>query len=124
MLRDVILLLALGPFVFYLLTLWTAVAYFRAKRREPPVRSRHTPPVSILKPVRGMDREAYENFASFCRLDYSKYEILFCVNDADDPAVPIIQRLQTDFPDRAIRLFLGAPPIGASGKVNLFMLSR
>lgn len=118
MFRDVILLLALGPIAFYILTLWAAIAFFRVKKQEQSAWSNHTPPVSILKPVRGMDREAYENFASFCRLDYPEYEILFCVNGADDPAVPVIEKLQSDFPERAIRLLLGAPPVGASGKVN------
>lgn len=116
--REVILLLALGPFVFYVMTLWAAFTYFRRKKLEPPTRSNYTPPASILKPVRGLDREAYENFASFCRLDYPEYEILFCVLGSDDPAVPVIEKLQHDFPDRKIRLLVGAPQVGASGKVN------
>jgi ceramide glucosyltransferase len=117
-LRDVVLLLALGPFVYYLLTLWASSAYFLKSRRAPARPSSYQPPVSILKPVRGLDREAYENFASFCLLDYPEYEILFCVNSADDPAVPVIEELQRGFPERQIRLLVGAPHLGASGKVN------
>jgi ceramide glucosyltransferase len=116
--RDAILLLALGPFVYYLLTLWTSTVYFWRNKRTSANRSDYTPPVSILKPVRGLDREAYENFASFCKLDYPEYEILFCVNRADDPAVPVIEKLQGDYPERSIRLLIGAPHVGASGKVN------
>jgi len=116
--RDAIFLLALGPLIFYVLTLWAALDFFWRKKKEPPARSDYTPPVSILKPVRGLDREAYENFASFCRLDYPEYEILFCVTGPDDPAVPIIKKLQRDFPDCWIRLLIGFPEIGASGKVN------
>jgi ceramide glucosyltransferase len=118
LLREAILILALGPFTFYVLTLWAAVTYFRRKKQDQFARSSYTPPASILKPVRGLDREAYENFASFCRLDYPEYEILFCVKDPDDPAVPVIEKLQRDFPDCWIRLLIGAPEIGASGKVN------
>ena len=118
MLRDAILLLALGPAVFYLLTLWAAVTYFRRRKQEPAARSSYAPPASILKPVRGLDREAYDNFASFCRQDYPQFEILFCVVGPDDPAVPVIEKLQRDFPDCSIRLLIGAPEIGASGKVN------
>ena len=116
--RDAVLLLALGPFVFYVLTLWASSVYFWRNKRAGVNQSDYAPPVSILKPVRGLDREAYENFASFCLLDYPEYEILFCVNSVDDPAVPVIERLQCDFPERSIRLLIGAPHIGASGKVN------
>jgi len=118
LLRDAILLLALGPLVYYLLTIWASSAYFKGTRRPVTNKFFERPPVSILKPVRGLDREAYENFASFCLLDYSEYEILFCVNSADDPAVPVIEKLQRDFPERDIRLLIGAPHLGASGKVN------
>jgi ceramide glucosyltransferase len=116
--RDAILLLALGPLVYYVLTLWASSAYFRSKKQGLSDRLNYTPPASILKPVRGLDREAYENFASFCQLDYPEYEVLFCVLDPDDPAVSVIEKLQADFPDRRIRLLVGAPAIGASGKVN------
>jgi ceramide glucosyltransferase len=118
LLRDAILLLALAPFAYYLLALWVSTAYFREAQRRTAGPRRFRPPVSILKPVRGLDRQAYENFASFCALDYPEYEILFCVNAADDPAVPVIAKLQRDFPQRNIRLLIGAPLLGASGKVN------
>jgi ceramide glucosyltransferase len=119
LIRDAVLVLALGPFIYYALTLWACILHFRRRNQGlSSARSNHTPPVSILKPVRGLDREAYENFASFCRLDYPEYEILFCVSDEDDPVVPVIEKLQQDFPNRGIRLIVGAPGIGASSKVN------
>ena len=118
LLRDAILVLAIGPLAYYAVTLWVGVGYFARRKRESPARSGHTPPASILKPVRGLDPEPYENFASFCRLDYPEYEILFCVSDADDPVVQVIERLQRDFPHRKIRLLVGAAEMGASSKVN------
>lgn len=112
--RWLILIAALAPFAYYLLSIWCAWRFF-SQPRQPA--AEFTPPASILKPVRGLDAEAYENFASFCRLDYPEYEILFGVSDADDPAVPVIQRLIREFPQCSIRLLIGAESIGQNNKV-------
>jgi len=113
---------AIISLLYYLAVLFSAWRYFR---RPFHIDSNFVPPVSILKPVRGLDREAYENFASFCRLDYPEYEILFGVSDSDDPAVPVIQKLIADFPGRNIRLLIGSPCQGWNSKVRkLCRLSR
>lgn len=116
--RDAILILALGPFVFYLLAIGICISYFRREHRSAYGRSGYAPPVSILKPVRGLDYGAYENFVSFCQQDYPEYEVLFCVSSLDDPALPIIERVQGEFPTRRIRLLIGAPAVGTCDKLN------
>ncbi len=112
------LVLAAAPLAYYLLSLHCVICYFRELRKSPLLKSSYSPPVSILKPVRGVDHEAYENFASYCRLDYPEYEIIFAVADPDDPAVPVIERLQGDFARCSIRLIKGAERIGTNSKVN------
>jgi ceramide glucosyltransferase len=114
--RDAVLLLAAGPLVYYLLATLVALRFFSKQRAR--VLPDFTPPVSILKPVRGVDFGSYENFASFCRQDYPDYEILFAVNDDEDPAVPVIRRVISEFPERQIRLLVGAEHLGANRKVN------
>jgi len=106
---------ALLPFLYYLTVIYSAWRYFRRPRES---NSDFSPPVSLLKPVRGMERETYANFSSFCRLDYPEYEILFAVNDADDPAVPVIEKLIRDFPRRSIRLLMGSSSRGSNDKVR------
>src|ERR1700684_1552828 len=76
----IVLVGALGPFVYYLLATYCSWDYFRQVRRAAPPDASFRPPISILKPVRGFDRDASENFASFCRLDYPEYEIVFAVS--------------------------------------------
>jgi ceramide glucosyltransferase len=115
---------ALGPLIYYALGTFAAWRFFRwahresrasmAERAAPPA----LPPASILKPLRGLDPEAYENFASFCRQDYPEYEILFAVSDAGDPAVAIVERLISDFPERAIRVVVTGAAAGANIKVS------
>jgi ceramide glucosyltransferase len=114
--RDAVLLLAAAPLVYYLMATVAALRFF--KRERARVLHDYTPSVSILKPVRGVDFGSYENFASFCRQDYPDYEILFAVNDDADPAVSVIRRVIGEFPERKIRLLVGAEHLGANRKVN------
>jgi ceramide glucosyltransferase len=121
--RVVLLLLAATPLAYYIVATVAAWRFFHRERaRQLPS---YSPPVSLLKPVRGVDFGSYENFSSFCRQDYPEYEILFAVNDEADPAVPLIRRLKAEFPQRRIGLISGAEQIGANRKVNnLIALAR
>ncbi len=111
------LILAGAPFVYYVLSLFSSWRYFLSPENAVIGNSTYTPPVSIIKPVRGLDPDAYENFASFCRQDYPSYEILFCVGDASDPVVPVIEKLAMDFPEHDIRLLYGSGRNATNDKV-------
>ena len=87
--RVAVLVVATAPLVYYVLATVAALRFFRRERAR--TFSDYTPPVSILKPVRGVDFGSYENYSSFCGQDYPDYEILFAVNDDADPAVPLIR---------------------------------
>ena len=119
-LRLIVLILAAGPLAFYLLSLFCVVDYFRTVRKLPARNDAFAPPASILKPVRGVDRDAYENFASYCRLNYPEYEMIFAVADANDKVVPVIEKLQRDFPHRRIRLVTSVEQLGENSKINSF----
>ena len=110
------LLLAAAPLAYYIAAAFAAWRFFRRERRRK-LRN-YTPPVSLLKPVRGIDFASYENYSSFCHQDYPDYEILFAVNDSADQAVPLIHHIIAEFPDRQIRLLVGAENLGANRKVD------
>ena len=112
------LLFALLPLVYYVLCLCCVIGHFRGLCKTPPARSSFMPAASIVKPVRGLDFEAYENFASFCQLDYPEYEVVFAVSDPGDPVIPVIEKLRAEFPAVSIRLITNIPHVGTSDKVN------
>lgn len=105
------------PFIYYLIALYSSWRYFRSSTAANLANLGSLGPVSILKPIRGLDPDAYENFASFCRLDYPDYEIVFCVDSADDAAVPVIENLSRNFPDRRIRVLFGSGRDAPNDKV-------
>ena len=123
--RVALMVLACAPFAFYAIAVVASHKFFKAPQPDASANAGSEPPISILKPIRGLDREAYENFASFARQDYPEFEILFCAADRGDPAVPVIEKIMRDFPQRQIRLLIGSEPFGASDKVNkLARMSR
>ena len=113
------------PVFYYLIVLYSSWRFFRRSPVEYAPNSGFTPPVSIVKPIRGVDPEAYQNFASFCRQDYPEYEILFCVGQSDDPALPIVERLSREFPQRRIRVLFNSGSGARNDKVaKLVSLTR
>lgn len=106
------------PGIYYLLVIYSSIRYRRVSRQENPFNTDFFPPISCLKPIRGLDEDAYENYASFCRQDYpGEYEIVFCV-DPDDPALPVLEQLVRDFPERKIRLLFGSGRNAINDKIG------
>src|SRR5260370_26384949 len=105
--KYIVLFFAAIPSIYYLLVLYSTVHFFRDAKRRYGQNTGFTPPVSCLKPIKNLDIEAYENYASFCRQDYPEFEIVFCV-DPDDPALPVLDKLIPDFPEPPIRLLFGS----------------
>ncbi|HYL64775.1 MAG TPA: glycosyltransferase [Candidatus Methylomirabilis sp.] len=100
---DVFLAIAAIPFIYYFLALFSSWKFFHRNRPSNEAAA-YTPAVSNLKPIRGLDNEAYENFKSYCRQDYPDYELLFAIGDGDEAVVEVIERLKSEFPQRRIRV--------------------
>lgn len=97
---------------FWLVALGCLASVVKRRRTANPD---FVPLVSILKPVKGIDAGALENFVSFCTLNYPHFEILFGVADPKDPVVALVQDLEMKFPERSIRLFI-SEPLGTNPK--------
>ena len=111
------LLLGIVAIVAVATTLFAMGSLFWVTRRRRGLAD-YTPPVTIYKPLKGLDEGLEENLRSFFRLDYPTYQLLFCVADLDDPAIPLVQALIREYPDHDARLIVGCPAFGLNPKVE------
>jgi ceramide glucosyltransferase len=81
--------------------------------------------VTILKPLHGNEAGLYENLASFCEQDYpGPVQIVFGVENPNDPAIAVVERIRAAYPDRTIELIVEPRAIGSNPKVaNLINMS-
>ena len=112
---TVFLTIAAIPFIYYLIAIYSSWRYFRQAPKS--FDASYAPPVSILKPIRGLDPDATENLASFCRLDYPEYEIVFCVDPDDEAVLEVVAKLTADFPQCRIRTLYGSLRVATNDKV-------
>jgi ceramide glucosyltransferase len=113
MLTAVMLLLVAGSVIYSLLSIVAALRY-RAVR-APALQT--TEPISILKPLAGLDLDLESNLRTFFEQDYPSFEILFAVRNATDAAVPVVEKLQREFPRVPARLIVTGEPPYANAKV-------
>ena len=109
--------LSVASIVYCLLCVWAGVKFARW-RATTAIPNADSPPISILKPLKGTDPEMYEALRSHCVQDNPAYEILFGISSADDPAAGIVRKLIAEFPAHKIRLALCEKRLGANGKVS------
>ncbi len=115
MLEAILLVLTIASWVYWIVAWWWVRELTHPRARGDP---EFTPPVTILKPVKGLDFEAYENLRSFCEQDYPEFELLVGVADSTDPVIPVVERVRRDFPGLSIRLVI-APTMHVNRKASL-----
>ncbi len=97
-----------GSWVFCVLAILAARSY---RRQAIPEWQGEPPPVSVLKPLHGLDDGLEENLRSFFQQDYPHFEILFAARTEDDPGLDLARRVAGEYPGRPVRFFAtGEPP--------------
>lgn len=76
------------------------------------------PPISILKPLSGLDDNLFDNLESFCCQDYPKYEILFSLQNFNDPAYRVVEKVKKKFSEKEISIIVQSCDDGWNPKVN------
>jgi ceramide glucosyltransferase len=109
-----------GSLFFYFLSAVGLASYLRDRRKKIELAAvlDRLPPVSILKPLKGVDPEIWENFCSHCKQDYPEFQLIFGVSDPADPAIEVVRRLQAKYPNLPIELIACDRVLGANIKVS------
>jgi ceramide glucosyltransferase len=96
-----------------------AVASIRCRARTHVEPAPHeAPPISLVRPLCGLDNFVEPTLRSGFELDYPSYELIFCVAHARDQVVPTVQRLIDEHPHVRARLLIGDERISANPKLN------
>jgi len=106
---------------FYLLSGCGIASFLKGRRRRRASTEFHEsalPPVSILKPLKGMDPKIWEAFCSHCEQDYPEFQLIFGVSDPNDPAIPLVRKLQEKYPTRQIELRVCQRDLGTNRKLS------
>ena len=106
---------------FYFLSAFGLVSFLRDRRKKSGqayLPDSQLPPVSILKPLKGVDPAIWDSFCSHCEQDYPEFQIIFGVSDPDDPAIEVVRRLQAKYAKRQIELIECRRILGANVKVS------
>jgi ceramide glucosyltransferase len=111
-------LIFLPAIAYQSLAILAALNHLRRRHSDQQKERVYQPPVSVLKPLRGLDPDSFDAFVTQASQNYPKYEILFGVADSFDPAISEVHRLQERFPDLCIRLIVGHEKL-ANGKVGV-----
>jgi ceramide glucosyltransferase len=110
-----------GSLFFYFLSALSMASFISDRHnqlKQPPLPESQLPPVSILKPLRGVDPEIWETFCSHCEQAYPHFQLIFGVSDPADPAIEVVRKLQAKYPNLPIELIVCDRVLGPNIKVS------
>ncbi len=110
----------IGGSVYAVLRMWAVLRFAGARERlaQRPKLSADAPPVTVLKPVRGLEKHLKRNLRSACLQDYPSYQVIYSVQDNDDPALAVLKELQCEFGSERVTVVVSDVKAGSNGKVN------
>jgi ceramide glucosyltransferase len=109
-------LLALAGAAYFTMCMVAARRFMRERSR--PSETPFTPPVSILRSLKGLDPHMYSAFRSHCLLDHPEYEVLFGASNPNEPALVLVEKLREEFPQAKLRIVHCPQMLGLNGKVS------
>lgn len=113
-LKTFLFLLWLASIAFYAISAYCLASFYR-KKGQPGT---NTPPLTVLKPLKGKDENTYDNLRSFIAQDYPRFQVIFGVADENDPVIETVRRLMAEFPGVETELVISGREIGVNRKVS------
>jgi ceramide glucosyltransferase len=117
-LEWIFLIPAIGGSVYALLCVLAVFRFRISSARRQQAAFKSWPPVTVLKPVHGLEKNQRENLRSTCVQDYPEFQVVFSVQKSDDAAIPLLKEIQQEFgPDR-VTVAIEDCRAGTNGKIN------
>lgn len=117
-LEWIFLIPAVGGSLYAILCL-LAMIRLRTRRQRPSRYAFDTwPPVTVLKPIYGLEKNLKENLRSVCTQDYPEYQVVFSVQRRDDPAIPLLREIEREFGGSRVSVAIEECRAGSNGKIN------
>ena len=106
--------------VFWLASTLCVAIFMGSKRKavEDHEPNRFAPTVSLIKPVCGLEKNLFINLATACRQKYQNYEVIYTVQRRDDPALKVLAKIRTAYPQDNIQVVVDESKVGSNGKVS------
>jgi ceramide glucosyltransferase len=95
-----------------------ALAYLRCRPREQRAAPSSRPPITVVRPLCGLEHYSMETLRSTFEIDYPVYEVLFCVAEEADPIVRLAHAVMAEHPERPARVLIGKDLLGENPKLN------
>src|SRR2546422_8738818 len=104
--------------VYVVICLLCVVRYRSREAQSSPTPAGEWPPVTILKPVHGLEKDIDQNLRSACLQDYPTYQVVFAVQDENDPAISLLRDLEREFGPQRVSVAIEHRQVGTNGKIN------
>jgi ceramide glucosyltransferase len=114
----IFLIPTVGGSVYAVLSMIAVVRFRIVSGKKPGHSFQSWPPVTVLKPVHGLEKNQRKNLRSACLQDYEEFQVVFSVQDTADAAIPLLKEIQKEFGNERVTVAIENCRPGTNGKIN------
>jgi ceramide glucosyltransferase len=115
--ESVLALPVLGGSVYAVLCA-AALVRFKGAERRPRAQLDSWPPVTVLKPICGLEKGLEENLRSTCQQDYPTFQVVLSAQRADDPALPLLRKIEREMGPERVTVVVDDRQTAPNGKIR------